>query len=138
MFGHLTFFKVVQVIESAFCNCATFADPQCLVTGSTDYTVRLWKVSRGDGSFSSGTMHLTLSHIMRIHTDEVTCVAASRTWSIVLSGSKDGSAALWDLNRGVYVRSIWHGKGDEATSVNLVAINESTVSFEYLDLTSQS
>jgi WD40 repeat protein len=70
---------------------------------------------------------------MRIHTDEVTCVTASRTWSIVLSGSKDGSAALWDLNRGVYVRSIWHGKGEESTAVNLVAINESTVSPEYCE-----
>lgn len=120
--------KVVQVIENAFCNCATFADPQCLVTGSSDYTVRLWKISRGDAALSNGAMHLTLSHIMRIHSHEVTCVTASRTWSIVLTGSKDGSAALWDLNRGVYVRSIWHGEGGESTAVNLVAINESTVS----------
>ncbi|KAG5653219.1 hypothetical protein H0H81_001696 [Sphagnurus paluster] len=63
---------------------------------------------------------------MRIHTDEVTCVTASRTWSLVISGSKDGSAVLWDLNKGIYVRSIWHGEGGESTAVNLVAINEST------------
>jgi WD40 repeat protein len=72
-----------------------------------------------------------LSHIMRIHTDEVVCITASRTWSLIVSGSKDGSAALWDLNRGVYVRSIWHAEPegverDEMTAVNLVAINEST------------
>lgn len=64
---------------------------------------------------------------MRIHTDEVVCVAASRAWSLVVSGSKDGSAAIWDLNRGMYVRSIWHGEGGESTTVNLVVINESTV-----------
>lgn len=66
---------------------------------------------------------------MRIHTDEVSCVTASRTWSVAISGSKDGSAALWDLNRGVYIRSIWHGDQGEMTAVNLVAINESTVSW---------
>lgn len=68
---------------------------------------------------------------MRIHTDEVSCVAASRTWSIAVSGSKDGSAALWDLNKGTYVRSIWHGDGGEMNAVNLVAINKSTVSISF-------
>ncbi|KAG5645385.1 hypothetical protein DXG03_006338 [Asterophora parasitica] len=118
--------KVIQVVENAFCNCADFADSSSLVTGSSDYTVRLWKISRGTLGSSTTATGIVLSHIMRIHTDEVTCVKASRTWSLVLSGSKDGSAALWDLNRGVYVRSIWHGNGEEATAVNLVAINEST------------
>ncbi|KAF5370942.1 hypothetical protein D9615_009793 [Tricholomella constricta] len=118
--------KVVQVVENAFCNCADFADSSSLVTGSSDYTVRLWKISRGNAGSSSTATGIVLSHIMRIHTDEVTCITASRTWSLVLSGSKDGSAALWDLNKGVYVRSIWHGDGGESTAVNLVAINEST------------
>ena len=121
--------KVVQVVEYAFCTCAVFADASSLITGSSDYTVRLWKVVRGPNpNSSSSAMQVSLSHIMRVHTDEVTCVTASRPWSLVVSGSKDGSAALWDLNRGVYVRSIWHGKGEECTAVDLVAINESTVS----------
>ncbi|KAF4609487.1 hypothetical protein D9613_012349 [Agrocybe pediades] len=114
--------KVVQVLENAFCNCAVFADSSSLVTGSSDYTVRLWKVNRNPQT----GMRLQLSHIMRVHTDEVLCVAASRAWSLVVSGSKDGSAALWDLNRGVYVRSIWHGEAGEDNAVNIVAINEST------------
>ncbi|KAG6831011.1 hypothetical protein H0H92_013198 [Tricholoma furcatifolium] len=91
--------KVVQVIENAFCNCAAFADSNSLVTGSTDYTVRLWKVLRGSSTTSSASTGIVISHIMRIHTDEVVCVTASRTWSLVVSGSMDGSAALWDLNR---------------------------------------
>ncbi|KAF8882140.1 hypothetical protein BD779DRAFT_1544178 [Infundibulicybe gibba] len=120
--------KVVQVVEHALCNCAAFADSNSLVTGSSDFTVRLWKVSRGTQNNQPSIIgtRITLSHIMRIHTDEVVCVAASRTWSLVVSGSKDGSAALWDLNRGVYVRSIWHGDSSPCNTVNLVAINEST------------
>jgi WD40 repeat protein len=121
--------KVVQVVENAFCTCAAFADTSSLVTGSSDYTVRLWKASRGPHPNSSASgLRLNLSHIMRVHTDEIVSVAASRAWSLVVSGSKDGSAALWDLNKGVYVRSIWHGEGSESSAVSLVSINESTVS----------
>ncbi|KAJ7130393.1 beach-domain-containing protein [Mycena epipterygia] len=116
--------KVVQVIEEAFCVCAAFADSGNLVTGCSDYTVRLWKITRAPQNFNA--VCLGLSHIMRIHTDDVISVTASRPWSVVLSGSKDGSAALWDLNRGIYIRSIWHGDGGEASAVRLVAINEST------------
>ncbi|KAJ8689982.1 beige protein-like 1 [Pleurotus ostreatus] len=125
--------KVTQVIEGAYCTCASFADANCLVTGSSDYTVRLWKITRG-AQIKTTTpaingrernLQITLSHIMRIHTEEVICVTASRSWSAVLSGSKDGSAVLWDLNRGMYVRTIWHGHSEE-DSVHLVAINEST------------
>ncbi|KAF8154493.1 hypothetical protein B0H34DRAFT_660452 [Crassisporium funariophilum] len=119
--------KVVQVVEYAFCTCAAFADSTSLVTGSSDYTVRLWKITRGPHPNSSANgMRVSLSHIMRVHTDEVTCVAASRAWSLIVSGSRDGSAALWDLNRGVYVRSLWHQEAAESSAVNLVAINEST------------
>ena len=63
---------------------------------------------------------------MRVHRDTIICVAASRSWSVIVSGSKDGTAVLWDLNRAVYMRSISHGEGD-SVGVHLVAINESTV-----------
>jgi len=87
--------KVVQVVENAFCTCAVFADATSFVTGSSDYTVRLWKVSLGPHPNSSAPgPRITLSHIMRVHTDVIISVAASRAWSLVVSGSRDGSAAL--------------------------------------------
>lgn len=64
---------------------------------------------------------------MRSHRAPVACVAASRAWSLVVSGSEDGSLILWDLNRGTYIRSIWHGRGKDWT-IRLAAIHESTVS----------
>ena len=93
-----------------------------MASGGSDHTVRLWKLVRSYGV----PPRVTVSHVMRGHKDSVTCVAASRTWSIVVSGSKDGSAIVWDLNRGTYVASIWHGD-DEQHEVHLVAINDSTV-----------
>lgn len=110
-------------MEAAFCSCAIFADSDSLVTGSEDHTVRLWRLTRTN----QDPLRLTLSHIMRGHQAPVICVAASRPWSIVVSGSNDGSAIVWDLNRGVYVTSIWHGQ-DENSQVHLVAVNETTVS----------
>ncbi|KAI0067044.1 beach-domain-containing protein [Artomyces pyxidatus] len=117
--------KIVQVIEGIECTCAVFPDYENLVTGSSDHIVRLWRVSRNQSGGSSNSLNLSLSHLMRIHTADILCVAASRTWSLIVSGSKDGSAALWDLNRAVYTRSIWHGD-DQGAAVHLAAINEET------------
>jgi WD40 repeat protein len=116
----------VDVIESAAATCAAFADAETLATGSSDYAVRLWRLAR---SSTAGKPPITLglAHTMRAHAAEVTCVAASRPWSLVVSGGRDGVAVIWDLNKGVYVRSIVHGAG-EGAEVGLVAINESTVS----------
>ncbi|KAI0746713.1 beach-domain-containing protein [Daedaleopsis nitida] len=116
--------KVSQVVESAFCCCATFADADTLVTGSTDNMVRLWHFTRNDRSREQ-PVSIQLTHLMRGHTARVISIATSRAWSLIVSGSKDGSAALWDLNRGVYTRSIWHGSGSSA-EIHLVAVNEST------------
>lgn len=114
--------QVVQVIESVPCNSIAFADGENMASGGSDHTVRLWKLVRSYGV----PLRVTVSHVMRGHKEPVISLAASRTWSIVVSGSKDGSAIVWDLNRGTYVASIWHGD-DERHGVHLVAINESTV-----------
>lgn len=113
------------MIESAAATCAAFADTDNLVTGSSDYTVRIWRVTRSSQP-SGPSVSLSLSHIMRGHTGEVLCVAASRPWSLAVSGSVDGTAIIWDLNKGVYVRSITHGTG-EGAAISLVSINDSTV-----------
>ncbi|KIJ16201.1 hypothetical protein PAXINDRAFT_76049 [Paxillus involutus ATCC 200175] len=133
---------VMQTIEAAAPTCAAFADQDTLVTGSSDGIVRLWRLSHAPipttSPFVGSTTarprkgqepSLSLVHFLRKHCGPVICVEASRAWSITVSGSSDGSAILWDLNRGLYVRSIWHAGGDgpiENSAVHLVSINEST------------
>ena len=85
-------------------------------------------------SGSSGGIHLSLLNVMRIYADNVVCVAASRAWSLAVRRSKDGSAAIWDLNHGMYVRLIWHEEGGESMMVNLVANNESIVTASAVDV----
>lgn len=133
--------QVVQTIEATFPTCAAFADQDTLVTGSDDSLVRIWRFSHGPLSMSpfAGTTtaktrkehesSLSLVHLLRKHSAPIACLRVSRAWSVVISGSMDGSAILWDLNRGLYVRSIWHAGDGSAqdAAVHLVAINESTV-----------
>lgn len=98
--------------------CATFADSETLITGMEDSTLGIWKLSRPVGERTS----LVWTHILRGHRDKVTCLAASRPWSLIVSGSEDCSVILWDLNRAQYVRSVKH-----EMAVTLVTINESLV-----------
>lgn len=136
--------QVAQTVESVYPTCAVFADQDTLVTGSADSVLRIWHLSHGTSPLApsfSGTHNmrhrkgrepsLSLTHLLRGHNASVLCIQTSRTWSVVVSGSSDGSAILWDLNRGTYVRSIWHDDGTvprESSAVNFVAINESAVS----------
>jgi WD40 repeat protein len=124
--------KVSQVVEGIECTCASFADSENLITGSEDHIVRLWRVLRSNSG--PGVLSISLSNMMRVHRDVILCVAASRPWSVIVSGSKDGSAALWDLNKAVYMRSIWHGERG-AVGVHLAAINESTVGSSFSSFT---
>jgi WD40 repeat protein len=117
----------VHVVESAFVTCAAFADSETLATGSSDYLVRLWRVQRIPQSPREPPLSLALTNIMRGHTAEVLCITASRAWSVLVSGSADGTAILWELNRGTYTRSLFYDDAEERDPVTLVAINESTV-----------
>jgi WD40 repeat protein len=107
----------MQCYEASRCSCAAFPDSETLVTGSHDSKVRLWRLSHREHT------SLSLLYILTGHRQRVLCVAASRAWSLVVSGSEDGCAMLWELNRAQYVRTIEHG-----SPVNLVTVNESTVS----------
>ncbi|KAK4047538.1 beige protein-like 1 [Microbotryomycetes sp. JL201] len=113
-------------------SCATFADSRTFITGSTDTTVSLWKFKwRGQGRGADGQFQQM--ECLRGHTDRVTCVTSSRSFSVVVSGSnssasntademiylvKDHTAIIWDLNR----RKFMHLLTGHETAVHLVAI----------------
>lgn len=126
--------QVIEVVEAVSCICIAFVDSDHFLTGSSDSMLRLWQINRKDSKTS-----ISRTHLLRAHEAGVLCVATCRSWSIAVSGSEDGTAVIWDLNRAVYVRSIVHkpkGESGEKYSVYLVAINQSTVSitFKYLSL----
>lgn len=59
------------------------------------------------------------------HTDAVTCLTASSTYHIVVSGSRDRTCIIWDLNKLSFVTQL---RGHRAP-VSALCINELTVSF---------
>jgi len=58
------------------------------------------------------------------HTEAVTCLAASDTYNIVVSGSRDCTAIVWDLCTKAFVRQLKKHNAPDAA----LAINNSTVS----------
>lgn len=57
------------------------------------------------------------------HNEAVTCLAASPAYNVIVSGSRDRSCIIWDLNRLVLVRQL---RG-HAAPVAAVCINGLTV-----------
>ena len=119
--------QVSQEWEFVSCTCGTFVDSDLFISGSSDTILRIWRMYRKDG-----TVTMSETHMLRGHSGSVSCVAACRAWSIIVSGSEDGTAIIWDLNRAVYANTIHHRDledVEESTGVHCVAINDSTVSY---------
>ncbi|SCV71197.1 BQ2448_2785 [Microbotryum intermedium] len=112
--------SLFEGMHSEFVSAACFADVRTFVTASTDTNVSLWRWrwkhhQRGEVQFQQ-------VECLRGHSDQVVCLAASRPYSIVVSGSDDMTAIIWDLNRQRFVRVL---EGHEGR-VQLVTISDTT------------
>ncbi|GAN06509.1 beige/BEACH domain-containing protein [Mucor ambiguus] len=112
--------KLLNVFESmhvGFISAACFPDSRTLVTGGTDNLVCIWKVKN-----EKATTDFALLECLKGHSSVVTTVAASRTYSILVTGSEDKTAIIWDLNRKQYVKAL---DGHE-NGVQIIRINDTT------------
>jgi WD40 repeat protein len=55
----------------------------------------------------------------------VVCIAVSRAWSLLVTGSADGNAMVWDMNGLTYIRTLETPRND---SLRFMAVNEANVS----------
>lgn len=62
------------------------------------------------------------------HTEAVTCLAASPAYNVVVSGSRDGTAIVWDLSRCLFVRQLTGHTGP----ISAVTVNDLTVSLSIM------
>lgn len=73
--------------------------------------------------FEQRKKQLNIKHSLYAHTEAATCLAASTAYNVIVSGSRDCTAVIWDLSRGVFVRQLRGHAGPIAA----VAVNDLTV-----------
>ncbi|KAF6721070.1 WD repeat and FYVE domain-containing protein 3 [Oryzias melastigma] len=98
--------------------CAICPNPKLIVTGGTSTTICVWET----GTSKERVKSLTLKQALLGHTDAVTCLTASSAYHIVVSGSRDRTCIIWDLNKLSFVTQL---RGHRAP-ISALCINELT------------
>lgn len=98
--------------EILACACPS---ARTIVTSGTSSVVTVWE-------FDLRQKLLVVKHALHGHTDAVTCLAASSAYNLIVSGSRDGTAIVWDMSRFMFVRQL---RG-HVSLVAAVSINELT------------
>lgn len=96
--------------EILACACP---NARTIVTAGSSSVVTVWE-------FDSRRKFLTVKHSLHGHTDAVTCLAASPQYNMIVSGSRDGTAIVWDMSRFTFVRQL----SDHVGLVAAVSIND--------------
>lgn len=69
------------------------------------------------------------------HTEAVTCLAASDTYNIVVSGSRDCTAIVWDLCTKAFVRQLKkHNAPVAALAINNLTVSKIVDKFVFCSL----
>ncbi|XP_045926188.1 WD repeat- and FYVE domain-containing protein 4 isoform X1 [Micropterus dolomieu] len=98
--------------------CAACPNPTTIVTAGTCTVVCVWDVAVSKDKVTN----MKLRQPLYGHTDSVTCLAVSEVHSILVSGSRDLTCILWDLEELSYVTQL----AGHTTSISALAINELT------------
>lgn len=98
--------------------CAVCPNPKLVITGGTSTVVCVWEM----GTSKEKAKPLTLKQALLGHTDTVTCATASLAYHIIVSGSRDRTCIIWDLNKLSFLTQL---RGHRAP-VSALCINELT------------
>ncbi|XP_061545443.1 WD repeat- and FYVE domain-containing protein 4 isoform X3 [Phycodurus eques] len=121
-FGNYTTDKTFAVCDSLCAwgptMCAACPNPTTIITAGSSTVVCVWDVVLNKDKVT----HMKLRQPLYGHTEVVTCVAASEVHSLVVSGSRDLTCILWDLEELSYVTQLV----GHTSSICAVAINDLT------------
>ncbi|XP_013364246.1 PREDICTED: WD repeat- and FYVE domain-containing protein 4 isoform X3 [Chinchilla lanigera] len=114
--------KVLLTFENlaawGHCLCAVCPSPTVIVTSGASAVVCVWELSVVKGH----PRGLRLRQALYGHTQAVTCLAASVTFSLLVSGSQDRTCILWDLDCLVHVARLpAHREGISAIAISDVS-----------------
>tara|TARA_B100000780_G_C21059429_1_gene425753 strand:+ start:127 stop:1251 length:1125 start_codon:yes stop_codon:yes gene_type:complete len=118
---HLNVGKVISVHENLHTGtirCAVATDDGSkLITGGDDCTVGVWSFIKN----GHRRMLTLLGHLCG-HDDAVLSVTVCQEHGIIVSGSKDGSAIVWDLQTLTFVREL----SGHNSAISIVSCNKCT------------
>ncbi|KAF4019003.1 hypothetical protein G4228_011069 [Cervus hanglu yarkandensis] len=100
------------------CLCAVCPSPTTIITSGTSAVVCVWELSMTKGRATG----LRLKQALYGHTQAVTCLAASVTFNVLVSGSQDCMCILWDLDHLTHVARLpAHREGVSAVAISDVS-----------------
>ncbi|KFY47299.1 hypothetical protein V494_00054 [Pseudogymnoascus sp. VKM F-4513 (FW-928)] len=96
---------------------AMFVDSKTLVTAGVDCVLSVWRTT-----VSPNAKSVDLAPITSLfgHTQPVSTLAVSKSFSTILSASTDGVVLLWDLNRLEFVLKLSSGRAVQCAQINSV------------------
>lgn len=101
--------------------CCTIPNSRTMITAGTESSITVWKIEK----MKSFCPILNLYG----HIEPITCLASSQAYSLIVSGSRDRTVIIWDLNRFTFVRQLGGGPPDKLVHhgpVSAIAINDIT------------
>ncbi|XP_076019917.1 WD repeat- and FYVE domain-containing protein 4 isoform X2 [Genypterus blacodes] len=122
VFGNCTTEKIFAICES-LCDwgetlCAASPNPTTVVTAGTSTVVCVWDVAVSKGKL----LHMKLKQPLYGHIDAVSCLAVSEVHSVIVSGSRDLTCILWDLEELSYITQL----AGHAAAISALAVNDLT------------
>ena len=121
--------RALMVCETPFhqeiltCVCPT---ARTVVTGGANTVVTVWEL---------GKKQFSVRQHLYGHTEAVTCLAASAGYQILVSGSRDRTAIVWDLSRLTFIRQLTgHNAPLAAIDINDLTGDIATCSGTWLHL----
>ncbi|GBG32310.1 BEACH domain-containing protein lvsA [Hondaea fermentalgiana] len=114
--------KVVAVFEAlhtgAITACSVSEDGAHIWTGGADALVTAWHLRKAKER--NGAWVLDQIQVLSSHTAAITSLATSQKQGIAVSGSRDCTAVLWDLEKKCFIRQL----GRQTGPVTHVSIND--------------
>lgn len=79
--------------------CCAVPNSRIIITAGTNSVISVWKLK---GKLSQ----MQLVQNLYGHSEAITCLTASSAYGLIISGSRDKTCIVWDLNRLLFVRQL--------------------------------
>eukprot|EP01156_Anaeramoeba_ignava_P015955 Anaeramoba_ignava/a617125_24.p1 GENE.a617125_24~~a617125_24.p1 ORF type:complete len:324 (-),score=103.94 a617125_24:340-1224(-) len=116
--GNRNYSKNIPFDEVIKC-CHCTKDGKYLILGGSKCLITIWKISTENGKLKRLKMKKTLYG----HTDSILSIDSSCEHRIIVTGSADGTAIIWDLNDFTCCYSLNNNNNYNNSKVNIVCID---------------